>query len=88
MGDLLSRLVDSDKEGKGVITLSLSNSESAWAHLEDVFAKTRFISYPEDYQPDHYFHYASQREDISFMKQAEELYHEMIREWLANNNVN
>jgi hexosaminidase len=62
--------------------------ESAWAHLEDAFAKTRFISYPEDYQPDHYFHYASQREDISFMKQAEELYHEMIREWLANNNVN
>ncbi len=61
--------------------------ESAWAHLEAVFAKTRFISYPENYVPDRYFHYASQREDISFMKQAEDLYFEMIREWLENNSV-
>jgi hypothetical protein len=61
--------------------------ESVWAHLEDIFAKTRFISYPEDYLPDPYFHYASQREDISFMKQAEELYFNMIREWLEINRA-
>ena len=40
--------------------------------------------YPPNYIPDRYFHLASQREDLSWMIQAQELYEEMIRKWLQN----
>lgn len=56
----------------------------AWANVLSVYAKTRFISYPETYVPDRYFHFASQREDLSWMIQAEEMFHGMIDKWLAD----
>jgi hypothetical protein len=52
------------------------------AHLSISLA--RIISYPANYVPDRYFHFASQREDLSWMIQAEEMYYEMIEEWLQN----
>lgn len=79
--------IERQKAGFEHVRTVLSEFESDWANLEHVFAKTRFISYPENYVQDRYYHIASQREDISFMKQVEELYHPMVREWLAEVKV-
>jgi hypothetical protein len=49
-----------------------------------VYEKTRFISYPPDYVPDRYFQVASQKEDLSWMIQAEELFLEMTGKWLQD----
>jgi hypothetical protein len=61
----------------------LAEFDSAWENLKKVYAETRYIEYPEDYIPDRYFHFASQREDLSWMIQAEELFHRMIRDWIS-----
>jgi len=50
--------------------------------VENVYGETRFISYPPDYIPDRYFHLASQREDLTWMIQPEELFINMIQKWL------
>ena len=55
----------------------------AWKNLEDVYAETRYIKYPDNYIPDRYFHTASQREDLSWMIQTEELFHKMINDWIS-----
>jgi hexosaminidase len=69
------------REGVDKLNASLSHFEERWDELTEVYEKTRFVSYPPDYIPDRYFHPASQREDLSFMIQAEELMFEMIGQW-------
>ena len=63
---------------------AMENFEQVWAELKSVYDKTRFIKYPASYLPDRYFHLASQREDLTWMIQAEELYFGMIKKWLQN----
>ena len=48
--------------------------DQAWSNLKSVYAITRFIVYPVNYVPDRYFHLASQREDLTWMIQVEELF--------------
>ena len=68
--------------GKENIKGALATFNESWENLKTVYSKTRFISYPDNYVPDRYFHFASQREDLSWMIQAEELFHEMINAWM------
>jgi hypothetical protein len=56
--------------------------DKRWKNLQSVYSETRFIAYPDNYVHDRYFHFASQREDLSWMIQAEELYHKMVNDWL------
>jgi len=69
------------REGEIVqIEKALVEFERAWENLNEVYSKTRFIKYPREYVPDRYFHYASQREDLSWMIQVEELLHEKVKQ--------
>jgi len=56
-----------------------------WENVQLVYSQTRFISYPANYIPDRYFHLASQREDLSWMVQAEEMFIGKIEKWLKKN---
>jgi hypothetical protein len=64
------------------VNAALVEFNNAWSNLQNVYAKTRFISNPENYVPDRYFHFASQSEDLSYLIQAEELFHKMVHQWL------
>jgi hypothetical protein len=74
---------------KGIeeVNNALNEFNKAWGNLQTVYAETRFISYPENYVPDRYFHFASQREDLSWMIQVEELFHQMIHKWMDLENL-
>jgi hypothetical protein len=74
------------KEGMKSVREVLKEFDRAWANLQAVYAKTRFIAYPENYVRDRYFHIASQREDLSWMIQTEEEYHKLVRDWLEAND--
>jgi hexosaminidase len=63
---------------------AMSGFQQAWEELQAVYSETRFISYPDSYIPDRYFHLASQREDLTWMIQAEEIYFGMIEKWIKN----
>ena len=63
---------------------ALMGFRQAWEEVQSVYSQTRFVSYPSNYIPDRYFHLASQREDLSWMIQAEELYEAMIKKWLQS----
>ncbi len=63
---------------------ALTDFHNAWAGLQTVYSETRFIADPPNYISDRYFHLASQREDLSWMIQAQELYEAMIKKWLQN----
>ncbi len=73
------------KEGKKEVLTALYDFEKAWEKLEFIYSKTRFTTYPKDYIPDRYFHFASQREDLTYLIQSEELLHKMVKEWLNSN---
>ena len=66
---------------------TLADFEKAWEDLSNVYGKTRFVSYPAGYVPDRYFHFASQREDLTWMIQVEELLFGMINRWLEDNQL-
>lgn len=72
------------REGIEKVHLAMEDFNRAWEKLKQVYEKSRFISYPTNYIPDRYFHLASQREDMSWMIQPEEMYHAMIEKWLQN----
>ena len=72
------------RAGLEQVKMAMSDFQQAWANLKAVYGKTRFVAYPANYIPDRYFHVASQREDLTWMIQAEELYHAMIGKWLQN----
>ncbi|NOY36043.1 MAG: family 20 glycosylhydrolase [Chlorobi bacterium] len=71
---------DDQQRRKGYENLqgALDYFHGAWENLERVYGKTRFTAYPPDYVPDRYFHYASQREDLTWMIQVEDLFQKMI----------
>lgn len=72
------------KTGIEAVQKALKDFQQAWAELQAVYSQTRFIANPSNYIPDRYFHLASQREDLTWMIQAQELYESMIKKWLQN----
>ena len=72
------------KTGIDEVKKALREFQQDWSALQSVYSQTRFISYPDNYIPDRYFHLASQREDLTWMIQAQELYHGIINKWLQN----
>lgn len=73
---------DNRNQYAGQIKNALMDFDKAWQALQLVYGETRFISDPPNYVPDRYFHLASQREDMTWMIQAEEMYHGMVKKWL------
>jgi hypothetical protein len=73
------------KAGVRQVKIAMQDFQQKWDALNKVYGKTRFISYPASYVPDRYFHLASQREDLSWMIQAVEMYQIMVEKWLQNN---
>ena len=56
--------------------------ETTWKELQKVYARRRFISYPEGYIKDPYFHIASRREDMSFITLSQQDYYPKVSKWL------
>ncbi|MCK4556882.1 MAG: hypothetical protein KAU47_05145, partial [Candidatus Aminicenantes bacterium] len=69
-------------KGLEEVKRALDEFEQTWKRLQDVYGETRFLSYPEDYVQDRYFHLASRKEDLSWMIEVEEQFHKLIRNWL------
>jgi hypothetical protein len=87
--ELLLALKESDtsdkvqqSSGREKVKNAVMNFKKTWNDLERVYGETRFISYPPDYVPDRYFHLASQKEDLTWMIQPEELFLDMIEKWM------
>jgi hexosaminidase len=82
----LKKCDTSDEEallkGKESVSITLKEFDLAWQKLESVYSKTRFISYPDNYVPDRYFQFASHSEDLTYLKQTEELFHKIIVDWI------
>jgi hypothetical protein len=76
--------IDSKKTGLEKVKKALQEFQQAWTNVEAVYSQTRHISYPAGYVPDRYFHLASQRENLSWMIQPEEIYFGMIEKWIQN----
>ena len=72
------------KDGMEDVQKALIEFRQAWEEVQSVYSQTRFIAYPSNYVPDRYFHLASQREDLTWMIQAEELFEAMTKKWLQN----
>jgi hypothetical protein len=68
--------------GRNDVRKAQTDFNNAWNNVEKVYSKTRFISNPGNFIPDRYFHLASQREDLTWMIQPEELFSVMIDNWL------
>ena len=64
---------------------AMNEFQQAWKNVEEVYSQTRFVSFPASYVPDRYFHLASQREDLTWMIQQEELFFGMIEKWIKQN---
>lgn len=77
---------DKTQHEKGIdqIRQAVIEFHQSWQALQTVYSETRFIADPSNYIADRYFHLASQREDLSWMIQAQELYESMINKWLQN----
>lgn len=75
---------DENQRDRGIenIKAAMLAFNESWENLKIVYSKTRFITYPDNYLSDRYFHFASQREDLTWMIQVEELFHKMINEWM------
>ncbi len=73
---------DARKKGFETVKNEIKNFNLAWENLKNVYSETRFVSYPPNYFPDRYFHFASQREDLTWMIQVEEILHPEIEDWL------
>ena len=89
---LLIALEQSDNKNKSKreagyaeVKKALEEFDTAWRELKGVYGETRHISYPQNYVADRYFHFASQREDLTWMIQVEELLHPMVKKWLERN---
>lgn len=70
------------KAGCEEVKKALYEFEVAWTDLKNVYSETRHIMSPDNYVKDRYYHFASQREDLTWMIQVEEILHELINEWL------
>ena len=69
-------------KGYKAVRKALDEFDAAWENLKSVYAETRHISYPDNYIADRYFHFASQREDLSWMIQVEEQIRPIVNNWL------
>jgi hexosaminidase len=76
------------KDGIESLKNAMNQFHKSWSEVKSVYSQTRFISYPANYVPDRYFHAASQREDLSWMVQCEEMYFGMINKWLQSQQLN
>ena len=76
--------VDKLQHNTGIenVKKAINEFHQIWNDVQSVYGETRSVTYPANYLPDRYFHLASQREDLTWMIQAEELYIEMIEKWL------
>ena len=74
------------KTGKENVKKAMLDFQKSWEDVKSVYSQTSFIANPPNFVPDRYFHLASQREDLSWMIQAEEMYIGMINKWLKNQN--
>jgi hypothetical protein len=90
---VLLALKECDSEDKGQQRVGFENVRKAlkefhqvWTQVQTVYSQTRFVSNPDSYIHDRYFHLASQREDLSWMIQAQEMYFELIEKWLQSHN--
>jgi hexosaminidase len=72
------------RTGFANVKKAMNGFQQAWTDLQSIYSQTRFVSYPADYVPDRYFHLASQREDLTWMIQPQELYFGMIEKWLQS----
>ena len=72
------------KSGYEEVVKALQEFDRAWKDLQEVYSKTRFNAYPENYLPDRYYHYASQREDLTWMVQVEEIIYRSVNDFLEN----
>ncbi len=72
------------KAGIDQVKLAVRGFQLAWENLKQVYGKTRFVTYPANYVPDRYFHFASQTENLDWMIQAEEMYIGKIEKWFEN----
>jgi hypothetical protein len=72
------------KSGFENVKRAMNDFQKVWTEVQLVYGQTRFVSYPANYIPDRYFHLASQREDLTWMIQAQEMYFGMIEKWLQN----
>lgn len=68
--------------GIASVKAAIEIHRKVWSDLVDVYGETRFTSYPPSYVPDRYFHLASQREDLTWMTQADDMFIGMINKWL------
>jgi hexosaminidase len=71
--------------GKEKLRSSVAGFNGAWNELKDVYSETRFLSYPQGYIPDRYFHVASQAEDLTWMIQPEILLKGILDRWMDQN---
>lgn len=51
-------------------------------NIQNTLAMTIFISYPENHVPHRCYHFASQRENLTWMMQVEELFLPIVKDWL------
>jgi hexosaminidase len=72
------------KSGFENVKRAMNDFQKVWTEVQLVYEQTRFVAYPANYIPDRYFHLASQREDLTWMIQAQEIYFGMIKKWLQN----
>jgi len=86
---LLTALKDYDspkakmrERGAEKVLKLIEDFEQVWDRLEKVYSKTRFISYPENYVKDRYFHLASKREDLSWLRILEDKIHKKLQKRL------
>jgi len=75
---------DKSKQKAGIenVKKAMSDFQQTWENVKSVYSQTSFVANPPNFIPDRYFHLASQREDLSWMIQAEQLYYGMIDKWL------
>ncbi len=71
--------------GFSEVRKALAEFKTAWANLNEVYGETRHVAYPKNYVADRYFHFASQREDLTWLIQVEELLHPQVVEWVEAN---
>ena len=86
--NLLLVLRDMDEAGTPTENKFLADAmqemKASFDNLCAVYSETRFIKQPNDFVKDRYFHTASQREDLTWMTQAQELFLEKINQCLLN----
>lgn len=70
------------QKGAADLRMLLQQYQYKWTVLQKVYSQTRFIAYPAGYVPDRYFHLASQREDLTWMTQAQDMFNKKISKWL------